>query len=67
VSTLFRNENLTDLKILVRFAFDNLNVSGQYDLKGSVGWWELDSKGLQVFLNTITHLKKCQFKMMNFL
>lgn len=48
-SLVTRSENLTDFKVHLLFAFDQLVVNGTYDLKGSFGWWELDSRGFQNF------------------
>lgn len=44
-----RSENLTDFRMRVVFGFDHLEINGTYALKGYVGWWELDSKGEQLF------------------
>ncbi len=48
-ATVTRNENLTDLHVDVRFGFDQLIINGTYDLKGTFGWWDLDSNGTQNF------------------
>ena len=39
-----RNENLTDFRAKVVFAFDHLEINGTYSLKATVGSWTLDSK-----------------------
>lgn len=44
-----RNENLTDQRTKVVFAFDRLEINGTYALKGHFGFWEVDSKGEQPF------------------
>ncbi len=48
-----RNENLTDLMVDVRFAFDQILINGSYSMKGFFGWWELDSRGVQPFSITM--------------
>jgi hypothetical protein len=48
-STVTRNENLTDLHMEIRFAFDQLVINGSYSLKGTFGWWDLDSNGTRHF------------------
>lgn len=48
-SAVTRSENLTDMKVRVKFAFDKLVVNGTYGLKGQFGWWNLDSQGFQLF------------------
>ena len=44
-----RDENLTDLHVNVKLGFDELTISGDYNLKGSFGWWEVDSNGTRDF------------------
>eukprot|EP00096_Caligus_rogercresseyi_P005989 TRINITY_DN22105_c0_g1_i1.p1 TRINITY_DN22105_c0_g1~~TRINITY_DN22105_c0_g1_i1.p1 ORF type:complete len:324 (-),score=29.90 TRINITY_DN22105_c0_g1_i1:150-1121(-) len=45
-----RNENLTDLDMALTFEFPSaLVLNGTYSLKGSVGWWDLNSNGTQNF------------------
>lgn len=44
-----RSENLTDLAVDFRVAFDFILINGTYDMKGSFGWWTVDSKGEQSF------------------
>ncbi len=44
-----RSENLTDLRVDFRLAFDYLLINGTYSMKGEFGWWEVDSRGMQSF------------------
>ena len=52
-SSVTRDENLTDLFVDVRFAFDALIINGTYSMKGFMGWWALDSQGEQTFSITM--------------
>jgi len=44
-----RSENLTDIDLKITFAFDRLVINGTYSLKGYVGFWGVDSEGVQNF------------------
>jgi len=44
-----RSENLTDIDFKITFAFDQLIINGSYSLKGYVGFWSVDSQGIQNF------------------
>ena len=48
-ATVTRDENLTDLHLNVKLGFDELTITGEYDLKGRFGWWEVDSNGTRDF------------------
>ena len=48
-ASVTRDENLTDFDINVRVGFDEITVTGEYDLKGSFGWFEVDSNGTRDF------------------
>ena len=48
-ASVTRDENLTDLHLNVKLGFDELTITGEYDLKGSFGWWEVDSNGTRDF------------------
>ena len=45
-----RSENLTDMRVNVVFGFDrDLEINGTYALKGTVGWFDIDTNGTQPF------------------
>jgi len=46
-SSVTRNENLTDMKAIIRFSFDSLVVNGSYAIKGTLMWYQVDSKGIK--------------------
>ena len=48
-ASVTRDENLTDFDINVKVGFDEISVTGEYDLKGSFGWFEVDSNGTRDF------------------
>lgn len=48
-ASVTRDENLTDLHVNVKLGFDELTISGVYELKGRFGWWEVDSNGTRDF------------------
>ena len=48
-ASVTRDENLTDFDFNVRVGFDEITVTGEYDLKGSFGWFEVDSNGTRDF------------------
>ena len=48
-ASVTRNENMTDLHINLKLGFDELTISGNYDLEGSFGWWQVDSNGTRDF------------------
>ena len=65
-ASVTRDENLTDLHIGVKIGFDELTITGQYDLKGTFGWWELDSNGTRDFeinLHGVSYASKFNFEM----
>lgn len=65
---IYRDENLTMINMNTGLTIDVLTVTGDYSLKGSFGWWDLDSNGVKpfsIFVSDMTWTPELEVKILN--
>lgn len=54
-SLVTRSESLSDMDLKMQFSFDTFSVNGTYSLQGWLGWFKMDSMGIQPFEISVTN------------